>query len=830
MTGGKVINCEGTGYLETGKSGSKIGGLVGTTTSASLIHSSFAADTLCGLASDIVMGGLVATNPGDLLNAYSRVKFGEGNLATHVGGLVGDNSGLVENCYAEIGDLDIPAFAYTNVGGHIQFCYANNATDITYVGGDASVLGTVNGHGTFSAVKGRKELGYMYDDNSITVVTGEDNDYVPTSLTYADNHTIQWNGMLYVLNNWVKTKNAASAAGSVPAPYNEKFTSWFRPTSDVINSDLPVLGFPKDNSMATLDANGLFLHYGAADFDASHASLTNNGIDNLLESYADKEASIFLYDNATNVNNVPGDNVKVFVNEDAVLMQTYSAAMPEFKNTTVGVTFDNSCRAATTSNDLMGVVTLEYDWHLLSSPLNNAPIGINYLDEVAQNWWNDNDNGQIDPEKGVVNSYMPNRIDLQNPNESSSVKWDFYTYYEPEYHWINFKRNSQSHYHYNYPHDFITYTNEPNHISGKGYMMAISKDSYLSNTGTLNKGDITISVTATAPVDYTTEFSFNKGSNLVGNPFQAYLDLDALAAENLFHTVGDKPQDSLKYFYVYDADQGVYAPYTKDASVNPRLPSQYIHPHQGFFVLYRPKDPDNESVDMKFNLGMAGTVKEDGSYFRANGKSTYPLVNIIASDEDGNRDLAIIELGRPTLGGVEKVENLQNSDFKLYSHLGDHNYSLLFTPVGTPRIPLFFKTPNDGTYTFTWDTHNGTFEKMLLIDNLTGTEYDMLAHDSYTFTALATDYAARFYIVFSVVGEVNVVHNGNDNFAFFDGTSWVIEGSGQLELIDATGRVLSSQRVSGEQTRVSFDYAAGPYTLRLVQSRKNVKTQKIVIY
>ncbi|MBO7082367.1 MAG: T9SS type A sorting domain-containing protein [Bacteroidales bacterium] len=840
MTGGKVINCEGAGYLETGKSGSKIGGLVGTTTAASLIHSSFAADTLCGLASNIVMGGLVADNPGNLLNAYSRVriKSGEdGNKATHVGGLVGDNKGLVENCYAEIGDLNIPAFAYTNtkVGGDlsgvIQYCYTNTRTDegaVTYVPTDGMGEGSiVQHHGVFNPVLGRKDVGYMYYDNSINLAAGQTNTFVPNALDYEDDHhTIKWNGMLYVLNNWVNTMNGSSSAYASYQP----FTSWFRPTSGIINSDLPVLGFPKDNSMATLDSDSLFLHYGAADFVADHASGTNNGLDQLLPVYNDKSASIFLYDNATDVNQVPGDNVKVFVNEDAVLMQTYSTSMPEFKNTTVGITFDNSCRTATTMGQ-----TLLYDWHLLSSPLSNAPIGINYLDEVAQNYWNTGDNGQIDPDLGVEGSYMPSRVDTLNQgnlnlNPQDIVLWDFYTYYEREYHWINFKRNSLSHHHYDYPHHIIYYDNEEFHVSGKGYMMAISKDSYLSNTGSLNKGDITIPVTATAPEDTSTDYSYNKGSNLVGNPFQAYLDLDALAAENLFHVVDDKPQDSLKFFYVYDADEKVYVPYTEAASVNPRLPSRYIHPHQGFFVLYRPKDPENESVDMKINLGMATTKKEAESYFRGDDKSTYPLVNIIASDEDGNRDLAIIELGRPTLGGVEKVENLQNSDFKLYSHLGDNNYSLLFTPVGTPRIPLFFKTPHDGTYTFTWDTHNGTFEKMLLIDNLTGAEYDMLAHDSYTFTALATDYAARFYIVFSVAGKVNVVHNGNDNFAFFDGTSWVIEGSGQLELIDATGRVLSSQKVSGEQTRVSFDYAAGPYTLRLVQSRKNVKTQKIVIY
>ena len=246
-------------------------------------------------------------------------------------------------------------------------------------------------------------------------------------------------------------------------------------------------------------------------------------------------------------------------------------------------------------------------------------------------------------------------------------------------------------------------------------------------------------------------------------------------------------------------------------------------------MLYKPKEAENHTVTMSFKPSMAGTQKEDESYFR--GKVNYPVVNIIAENEIGERDLAVVELGRPEIGGVEKVENLQNSEFKLYSRLENNNYALLFTPVGTPRIPLFFKTPTDGNYKLTWDTHNGTYSKLILVDNITGVQYDMLTHDHYDFEAYATDYAARFYILFSVAGTYEIDNDTHGNFAFFDGTNWVIDGSGQLELLDVTGRVLYTNYLSGDQSRVSLnEYAAGTYLLRLVEGKQNVKVQKIVIY
>jgi hypothetical protein len=128
-----------------------------------------------------------------------------------------------------------------------------------------------------------------------------------------------------------------------------------------------------------------------------------------------------------------------------------------------------------------------------------------------------------------------------------------------------------------------------------------------------------------------------------------------------------------------------------------------------------------------------------------------------------------------------------------------------------------------------WNTANGDFSSLFLIDNLTGVQYDMLANDSYIFEGHKDDYYSRFYIVFSVTG-IEEELEGDDNFAFFDGSEWIVTGEGELDLIDLQGRVLWHDRLTGGQSRKSFPILAkSMYLLRLVNSHET-KVQKIIVH
>ncbi len=798
---GTISNVEGAGTLTGGTLTTALGGIAGNKTSGTL-HSSFAVATLTGGASTTQMGGLVGTNTGDLLNSYSNATYA--GTSASKGGLVGSNSGTVENCYAAGIASGVSAFAGSN-SGTIQNCYTN-AVGSGYIGTDSNAP---MGSGTYGAVQSStKHLNYMYRDNLITKNT---NSYVGTKDAiadgidvYVDKHIPVWNGLVSALNQWVKEKNQVSDASSLY--YNKDFTAWHRPLTTHINGDLPVLGFAKDNSLGTLDSDGKFLQYGSNQNGG-------NGLDAVLTTFNNSTASIFHYGKATGVANVPTSNVKVSIAEDAVLLQGDGAGA---FTATVGVTFDNSDHGQH-AFDFWGNRLL-YDWHLLSTPLNGLMTGAVHSSYTAGSL----PNSQVDITN--IGGYFPDGlITNDNPAVGGTIKWDFYTYYEPEYHWINLKRSKNNHIHQDGgapihydQNDQDTDGNSAYYIPGKGYEMAINQDTYMNATGTLNRGDVTITLTNSEPDD----INYAKGWNLVGNPYQAYLDIDEIGYDPI---------------YTYDADQGTFVPYTKTASVNPAIVSEFIHPHQAFFV-----HAATDGETLEFTQSMATTSSEAGSYFRE--KNNYPLVNLFADDDVGHRDLTVIEFHRPELGGAPKLDYMRTAPFNLAAHYAGTSYGILFATDDIERVPVKFKPSDNGLITLTWSTHNGEFRKLLLIDNKLGVEHNMLADNSYTFEASPDDYSSRFYIVYDCSG-MGIEENEDDGgaltgsatFAYISHGNIVIDvgtsHGASLQIIDVLGRVLYSKTMAGTDgtyTVSTRGLAKGVYLIRLADGH-NVKTQKLVV-
>ena len=174
-----------------------------------------------------------------------------------------------------------------------------------------------------------------------------------------------------------------------------------------------------------------------------------NGLDNLLytfnEKMEDAPSSLFLYGNATDVTRVPESQVKVSINENAVLLQ--AAGSGNFINATVGITFDNSCQAAHAYPGGDDAPVLNYDWHMLSTPLRDAKIGATYSHFEGDAYTPDAGEDVIfqtcpSDIASLTNSYFPNGLVGQN-----TISWDFYSFFEPEYHWVNLKRNKNNHFH-----------------------------------------------------------------------------------------------------------------------------------------------------------------------------------------------------------------------------------------------------------------------------------------------------------------------------------------------------------------------------------------------
>ncbi len=450
---------------------------------------------------------------------------------------------------------------------------------------------------------------------------------------------------------------------------------------------------------------------------------------------------------------------------------------------------------------------------------------------------------------------------------------DFYSWSEPNYHYINFKRNGPNHWHSDEPHAHLSYTpetttnnpgtfatnvNETFLLSGKGYFASIAEKTLLQSSGTLNDSNIYEQPISPDPgavtpssgqIDIAVTYSKNplglmEGWNLIGNPFHAYLDFSEFYYVN---TNWGEEENIANEYVVYNADgygsDGQYdygngfSYYVVGSSLHGAYASPYLHPHQAFFV------KANNDATLSFTSGQFTTrynLQTDCN-FRGDNRPAYPLVNLFLSSDKGCSDVCVVEFNRPEWGGGTKMREMRSGNGLLYAYHDEKNYAALFATEEAKRIPLRFEAKERGgdTYTIRWNTANGDFAKLILVDNIAGVQYDMLANDRYSFHGSPDDYWSRFYITFDVTGLDDDDDNddetptGSTTFAFFDGSQWIVtndsHGTAQLDLVDLQGRVLTTATVDNGQAHLSLpNVASGMYLMRMT-GQNGTKVQKIIV-
>ena len=772
------------GTLSLTDDDASVGGIVGNANATTL---DFCQSGLTTSAANGNAGGLVGsmTSTTTVRNSMA-VGTVEGVTA---GGVVGTaaTGGTIANSFA---NADVEGTTYT--GG----IAGNNAATITnnYVHFGASITGTgtdvIAGNNTGSISSYVSVTGTSYTQYTH-----------PAAYDYANQ------GGNKVGSTRLATQMNTSGSGYLP---------WAYTTASAINGDMPVLRKTGFTCIGQAAGTSRFIDYGTDVNDMIALYNANDG-----------GGTINLTANA-NISTLPNSDVTLYINEDVAVTQSVSGAINAF----TGITMK--------SGDGLALGEMNRTWHYFSSPLQNAPTGFVYSDETQHNPYdesNPEESGTVYPHLGHIssslNGYVPNDMDYTVDGSTVSngyyMDFDLYSFFEPAYHWINLKRNGASHYHQDGSHDHINYTggggdntNETTFTPGKGYMFAIGDNShnevFIQSNGILNNNiDDAITVPITRAGEHLT------GYNFLGNPYQSYLDFVAFANENKYIW----SDDSHKGYIIYDGARSGFVCFGYDPTG--QYPSQgsmtadmYINMHQGFMVI-----SDGVANEAVFKNTMR--ANNQTPHFRDE-QPTFPVVNLIVTDAEGLNDITVVEVNRPVDGGVRKLTELRNGDATMYVHYNNADLGLAFIE-GTPEyVPLWFKAAEDGVFTMTWSTANANFGYLHLVDNQTGVDYDMLTNDHYTFVASTTDAKARFRLVFSAlgIGEEPATEQG-ENFAFVSGDELVVNGTGELSLIDLNGRVLATQHVSGQQTHIAIPrVAVGMYMLRL-SNATGTKIQKIVI-
>ena len=304
--------------------------------------------------------------------------------------------------------------------------------------------------------------------------------------------------------------------------------------------------------------------------------------------------------------------------------------------------------------------------------------------------------------------------------------------------------------------------------NGKGYLYAHNSDVTLSFLGTVNTA-------ASKEVD------LSEGWNLVGNPFAASATVD----QNYYimHPDGThiEPTQVLSATAI-PAYTGIIVQATTDGSIT--------------FT----KVAQNAPQPTNSNLNIIVT--------QANTRDNAVL------------DKAIVSFNESKLGKFYFGE--QNAN--IYIPQDGKEFAIVSADL-QGEMPVNFKARKNGEFTISINAENAELSYLHLIDNIAGVDIDLLQTPSYSFSARNDDYASRFRLVFNASN-----NNENDNFGFISNGNLVIsgiEGEATLQMIDVTGRILSTESFSGSYNK-AFNEASGVYLIRLIQG-ENVRTQKIVV-
>ena len=305
--------------------------------------------------------------------------------------------------------------------------------------------------------------------------------------------------------------------------------------------------------------------------------------------------------------------------------------------------------------------------------------------------------------------------------------------------------------------------------SGKGYLYASENGATFNFIGAPYAGEGEVGL------DYTEGNRF-AGFNLIGNPF------------NTNATLVDMP-----YYRLNE----------NGSALNTSTESSQINVMEGVFV--------------------QATAENTTAHFTtAAGSKMISQLNVkVTRNRGAVLDNAIIRFDNGAMLG--KFQLNPNST-KVYITEGNEDYAIVRSAAES-EMPVSFKAAENGTYTLSVVAENVEMNYLHLIDNMTGADVDLLATPSYSFEANTTDYANRFRLVFNANGLEE-----NSNFAFFNGSEWVVSNMGDatLQVIDMTGRVISSETVNGNVTFSTNGLTAGVYMMRLVNGN-DVKTQKVLV-
>ena len=348
---------------------------------------------------------------------------------------------------------------------------------------------------------------------------------------------------------------------------------------------------------------------------------------------------------------------------------------------------------------------------------------------------------------------------VTNLIQATPANYDLYYYDEATTTWFNHKAAGHA---------------VANMTNGKGYLYWNTDGDELSFPGELNSSTVEIAVTKTGTGDLA-------GFNLIGNPY----------SHNIYKGDGTAiPNSILSAGYYTLSNAGAWTAGTDNTTA--------IKPGQGILV----------------KATAAGTVTMTNTTANGAKRNNEFIKFMIANSQYEDVAYALFNDEE----GLNKI-NHRNADIPmLYIPQDGQNYAIATMSDETQSFNLNLRAMTTGQYTLSFKAE-GKYDYLHVIDRMTGEDIDMLLDGEYSFIASPSDNDARFIVK---LGYNTNNSAENDIFAFQNGSDIIVNGEGELQVFDVTGRMVATQHVNGVQT-VNVP-SQGVFIFKL-----NEKTQKIVV-
>ena len=365
------------------------------------------------------------------------------------------------------------------------------------------------------------------------------------------------------------------------------------------------------------------------------------------------------------------------------------------------------------------------------------------------------------PVNNVEISSVTNLVD----NAAGTLYYNLYRYDEQSSVWQAYNTTEHE--------DFTTLAN------GQGYLYR-NNGMELSFSGEVNHGEVVVNLTNSATNNEL------KGFNLIGNPF----------GHNIYKGSGaaiDNNNLSEGFYYLtyngeWQAGDGAKA----------------ITPQMGVLV---------QVTGEAFEL----TISDNNS--PTNTRYANDNLQFIVSNNE-YQDVAYAKFSKGY--GLNKISHRNSEVPMLYIPQNGERYAIAMMSDNTEMFALNFKAATMGRYTLSYKAE-GEFSYLHVIDRLTGDDVDMLLEGEYSFTASPKDNESRFIVRLAYKPDYS--NEGNEVFVYQNGDEILVSGEGELQVFDATGRLVRNMSINGAKSlNISTQ---GVYIFRLVGNE--VKTQKIVV-